>query len=111
MNTLCNNIVTAELFEGFGSRCTYISMDRTFHNMCPLRVGSLIINSMLNFVRGKLMYIICKTKVPTVYTPGVDSTCRSTLSIASTLGSTTSTMTTGSFTVDLSALHANGRVK
>ena len=47
----------------------------------------------------------------TVYTPGVDYTCRSTFSIASTLGSTTSTMTTGLFTVGLSDLHANGRVK
>ena len=49
--------------------------------------------------------------ISTVYTPGVDSTCRSTLSIASTLGSITSTMTTGLFTVDLSDLHANCRVK
>ena len=62
------------------------------------------------------MYI-CKTKVyyvyyitSTVYTPGVDSTCRSTFSIATTLGSTTSNMTTGLFTMDLSDLRV-GRVK
>ena len=64
-------------------------------------------STLLIYVCSYIIHYITST----VYAPGVDSTCRSTFSIASTLGSTTSTMTTGLFTVDLSDLRANGRVK